>query len=293
MGFVSFWRHSWLSLTTTAIVALTLLVISSLLILGFLGNIALDSIQNKIDISVYFKDSSSEESVLEIKNRLINLEEVEGIEYISKKQALDKFKAEHKSDSLILDSLDGDENPLPASLEIKAKNPGQYAMINQTLEDPSYQVFISENGVSYYENKSKIDRLISITNFIRKVGLGISLGFIIISLLVVFNSIRVTIYTRKEEIEIMKLVGASNWYVRWPFVIEGVIYGALAMATSLLIIIPLVYYSFPPLSKYLGGVELTNYLNQNLLYLIGFQLAGGILIGVLSSLIAIRKHLKI
>jgi len=295
MGFVNFWRNSWLSLTTTAIVTLTMLVISALVILSFLGNITLDSIQDKIDISVYFKTSVSEKEILVVKERLENLSEVKGVEYVSREQALERFKKEHQDDALVLDSLKGDDNPLPASLEIKAENPGQYELITQALEDPFYKPLIAEDGISYYQNKAKIDRLASITTFMRRMGLGVSLGFIVIALLVVFNSIRVTIYTRREEIEIMKLVGASNWYIRWPFVLEGVMYGVFAMVISFLVVIPLVYYLSPQVLNYLGGEEsgLISSFWRSILVLGIFQFVVGILIGTLSSLLAIRRHLKV
>jgi len=295
MGFVNFWRNSWLSLTTTMIVTLTLLVISALVILSFLGNIALDSIQDKIDVSVYFKTSVSEKEILMVKGRLENLSEVKSVEYVSREQALERFKAEHQDDALVLDSLKGDDNPLPASLEIKAENPEQYELIAQALEDPFYKLLIAEDGVNYYQNKTKIDRLASITTFMRRTGLGVSLGFIVIALLVVFNSIRVTIYTRREEIEIMKLVGASNWYIRWPFVLEGVMYGIFAMLISFLVIVPLVYYLSPRVLDYLGGEEsgLISSFWRSILVLGIFQFVIGILIGTLSSLLAIRRHLKV
>ncbi|TES96585.1 ABC transporter permease [Patescibacteria group bacterium] len=295
MGFVNFWRNSWLSLTTTMIVTLTLLVISALVILSFLGNIALDSIQDKIDVSVYFKTSVSEKEILMVKGRLENLSEVKGVEYVSREQALERFKAEHQDDALVLDSLKGDDNPLPASLEIKAENPEQYELITQALEDPFYKLLIAEDGISYYQNKTKIDRLVSITTFMRRTGLGVSLGFIVIALLVVFNSIRVTIYTRREEIEIMKLVGASNWYIRWPFVLEGVMYGIFAMLISFLVIVPLVYYLSPRVLNYLGGenLGLISSFWYSIFILGVFQFITGILIGTLSSLLAIRQHLKV
>ncbi len=295
MGFVNFWRNSWLSLTTTMIVTLTLLVISALVILSFLGNIALDSIQDKIDVSVYFKTSVSEKEILMVKGRLENLSEVKGVEYVSREQALERFKAEHQDDALVLDSLKGDDNPLPASLEIKAENPEQYELITQALEDPFYKLLIAEDGISYYQNKTKIDRLVSITTFMRRTGLGVSLGFIVIALLVVFNSIRVTIYTRREEIEIMKLVGASNWYIRWPFVLEGVMYGIFAMLISFLVIVPLVYYLSPRVLNYLGGenLGLISSFWYSIFILGVFQFVTGILIGTLSSLLAIRRHLKV
>ncbi|MFC1651899.1 permease-like cell division protein FtsX [Patescibacteria group bacterium] len=295
MSFLNFWRNSWLSLTTTAIVTLTLLVISALVILSFLGSITLNSIQDKIDVSVYFKTSIAEEEILMVKGRLENISEVESVEYVSRAEALERFKAEHGDDALILDSLKGDDNPLPASLEIRAENPGQYESIAQALEDPFYKPLIAEDGVNYYQNKAKIDRLASITTFVRRVGWGVSFGFILIALLVVFNSIRVTIYTRREEIEIMRLVGASNWYIRWPFVLEGVMYGIFAMLISFLVIVPLVYYLSPRVLDYLGGEEsgLVSSFWSSILVLGIFQFVVGILIGTLSSLVAIRRHLKV
>ncbi len=295
MGFVSFWRNSFLSITTTAIVTLTLLVISSVVILSFLGNIAINSIQDKIDVSVYFKHSTTDQEVLAIKEKLLTLAEVKSVDFVSREEALNRFKAEHQNDALILGSLTGSANPLPASLEIKAKNPGQYEAITQILKDPFYDSLIAQDGVNYYQNKAKIDRLANATGFIRKVGLGMSLGFILMALLVVFNSIRVTIYTRREEIEIMKLVGASSWYIRWPFVLEGALYGVFATVICLAVVLPLVYFFSPQVMKYLGGegANMISALKGSLIILVIFQFLTGIVIGVGSSLLAIRRHLKI
>ena len=295
MGFVNFWRNSFLSLTTTAIVTLTLLVISSVVIISFLGNVAIGSIQDKIDISVYFKHSATDQEIISIREKLLTLNEVKGVEFVSREEALERFKKEHQNDALVIESLRGANNPLPASLEVKAKNPGQYEAITQVLKDPFYESLIATDGINYYQNKAKIDRLANATSFMRKVGLGLSLGFILIALLVVFNSIRVTIYTRREEIEIMKLVGASNWYIRWPFVLEGALYGVFATIICFAVIIPFVYFFSPQVMKYLGGegANMISALKGNLIILAVFQFLMGIVIGTGSSLVAIRRHLKI
>jgi len=295
MGFVSFWRNSFLSLTTTAIVTLTLLVISSVVIISFLGNIALSSIQDKIDISVYFKHSTTDQEIMAIREKLLILAEVKSVEFVSREKALERFKEEHKDDALVIGSLKGANNPLPASLEIKAKDPGQYETVVQVLKDPFYESLIAQDGINYYQNKAKIDRLASATTFMRKVGFGLSLGFILIALLVVFNSIRVTIYTRREEIEIMQLVGASSWYIRWPFVLEGALYGIFAAVICFAVIIPLIYFFSPQVMKYLGGegVNMIGALKSSLIILVVFQFLMGIVIGIGSSLVAIHRHLKI
>lgn len=292
VGFQNFWRNGWLSVTTASVMVLVLSMILSLLMISVLTEAVVQHLQNQIDISVYFKPKTAEPDILGVKNNLMALKEVKNVEYVSETDALAKFKEKHKSDTIISQVLDElDTNPLEASLNIKAKSPDQFAHIAQFLDDKKFAALISK--VNYYENQSTIDRLTGVISSIRKIGFSITIALSVIAVLVALNTIRIAIYTLKDEIGIMKLVGATNWFIRGPFLVEGVLYGFVSATATIIVFYPIMFLISPTVDSFFPGSNLFLYFQANLLTLWLIILGAGIALGVFGSMIAIRKYLKI
>lgn len=290
-GVTNFWRNGWLSTATVSIMVLTLLVITVLLMVNVVANAVLDNLENKIDISVYFKLQTSEEQVLEVKSQLEKLQEVEVITYVSQNEALISFKEKHKDNPVLLQSLEElDINPLEASLNIKAHETNQYASITQFLESVHFKDIIDK--VNYLQNKDVIEKLSKIITDVKMGGMIIILLLVLIVFLVTFNAIRLAIYSSREEINVMRLVGASNWFIRGPFLVEGTLYGVIATIVTLIILYPTFYFLSPKISGFLPIGNVFSYFVANLLSFFLLLLVVGVVLGGFSSFIAVRKYLK-
>lgn len=270
--------------------SLAILGITSLLLINVLINSLTSNLEDKIDISVYFNLDTSEKDILEARSELIKLAEVRSAEYITTEEALNRFKTKHKDNDILMQSLEElDGNPLEASLNVKAQQASQYESIVNFFEQEKYKKIIDK--INYLENKAVIARLASITRSIRQIGSIILLVLAGLAVLVTFNTIRLTIYSARREIKVMKLVGASNWFARGPFIVEGALYGILAASISLFILYPLLWYISPKITSYLPGTDLFYFFQANIIVLFLIQLAFGVLLGTASSVVAIKRYL--
>lgn len=293
MGLKNFWRNIWLSLATTGIMVLTIFSIASLVILNLIADVALQSLEQKIDVSVYFKTDITEDEIQPIRDRVEGLEETREVTFVTKEEALENFKQQHQDNPLILESLEElDENPLNPTLKIKAQKTEDFSKISKVLEEEQYAEQIEK--FNYDDNRPIIDRLTQTTQTLEKAGIGISIAFALIAVLVMFNTVRLTIYTQKDEISIMRLVGANNTFITVPYVIEGILYGFFATIISTVILYVILRYLSPILSKFLEyDSDIFLHFQENLLLIVLFQLAFGALLGIVSSFIAIRRYLKV
>ncbi|OGY63261.1 MAG: hypothetical protein A3I24_02300 [Candidatus Harrisonbacteria bacterium RIFCSPLOWO2_02_FULL_41_13b] len=291
-GVQNFLRNGWLSAVTILVMVLALFVFNSLVIFNFLTDSASFALKDKIDISVYFKEITGEDDILKVGKNLEALPEVRAVEYISKENALKIFSDAHKEDVVIssaLEELGG--NPLLASLNVKAKDPNDYDKIASYLENSSF--FAAIEKVTYAQNQLVINRLAQVVNALENVGISVVIVLALIASLVTFNTIRLGIYSNREELGIMRLVGASNKYIRGPYIVNGILYGIIAGVLSLVIAAPIVSLASPYLSAFMPDVSLSNYFYGNLSKLLGYQLMFGMLLGSVSSVIAVRRYLKI
>jgi len=292
MSLKSFFRNSWLSLTGTLVMIITLLIISFFFILSISVNKTADSLKEKIDIVVYFKDSTSDDQIKEIERLLLSRPDVKEVNFVSKEAAKARFEDMGGLDEDLSDVFTDDENPLPRSLEVKPIEAESIEVLNSYLDGTSFNPLIKK--ISYKDNKATIDRLIKITRFFTQAGLIMSGIFIIISFFIIFNTIKLTIFSRKDEIEIMRLVGATDIFVKFPFIVEGMFYGVLAT-----IIAGMVTYSgyrlvVPAINNYLEGIDvgLGQLIGSNLFLIIIGQLLVGIILGSVCSWWATRRYVK-
>jgi len=271
---------------------LVLFVIEGLLMFSVVTKVLVDSLKDKIDISVYFKKGTAEQQILDVQSRLQKLPEVKSADYISENDALSRFKNRYADNPALLESIDElDQNPLKASLNIKAKDPEQYQKITSFLEQESLREITDK--ITYYQNRNVIDRLGRIVRTIETGGLVVSLVLAVIAVLIAFNTIRLAIYTSREEISIMKLVGATPNFVRGPYLLEGAMYGVIAAITSIVIFYPVTLIATPKLETLLPDINLAQYYLANILQISGTLIVTGVVLGIISSTIAIRRYLNV
>ncbi|MDP2650006.1 MAG: permease-like cell division protein FtsX [bacterium] len=296
-GFIGFLRNGFVSLATVLIMAITLFVIGSILMMNAALGSVLAQLQEKVDINVYFLTDASESEILALRDSIRELPEVASVEYVSRDEALARFRERHKDDQLTLQALDElDDNPLGASIAIRAKETSQYEGIAKFLESESA---VSKGGnsiiekVNYFQNKAAIDKLTDIISAAERAGLIAAVFLAIASVLIVFNTIRLAIYTARDEISVMQLVGASDWYVQGPFVVEGALYGFAAGIFALATLYPVAVWLGPSSEAFLGTFSTLSYYAGNFGFLF-FTLVGlGIVLGALSSFLAVRRYLRI
>ncbi len=290
-GVKNFWRNGWLSAATVAIMVISLMVSMGLMIFNYITVQAVASIQDKIDISVYFKTNAPEDEILNIKSSIENMAQVKNVEYISSDQALEIFKDKHSDDPTISQAVSElNSNPLEASLNIKAKQPEQYAAIAEYFNTPDLKQFV--DSVSYAKNQVAIDRLTAIVQNVGRGGFILTFVMALIAGLVVFNTVRLTIYSNRDEISIMRAVGASNWLVRGPYIVEGIMGGVVAAIVSVIISAPVAYSVSPYINSFIPQLNVFSYFTGNILRLTMYQILFAVVIGAFSSFIAIRRYLK-
>lgn len=296
-GLTGFYRNKTVSLSSIFILTITLSIIASFFFLRAIFDYTLEQVREKVDVKVYFTTDADESQIADVKAKLLNLPQVKNVVYTSKEQALTDFKTRHNGDQLTLQALDElGSNPFGGSLSVQAKNPSQYEEIAQTLQVGSTFLGTSAGAVdkiNYYQLKDSIDKLNNIIGWINTVGFWLSIIFIIMSCMIVYNTIRLAIFVYRDEIAVMKLVGASNMYIRGPFVIEAMLYGITATIITLIIFYPGTVWFTKKTVFFFEGINLNVYYLSHFFELAGLLLLSGVLLSVISSLLAVRKYLKV
>ncbi|MEK7653113.1 MAG: permease-like cell division protein FtsX [Patescibacteria group bacterium] len=290
----SFWRNIWLSLATIFIIFLTFLSINFIVSINAISDSAIAAVKEKIDVSVYFKPEVNENKISEIKSHLAILSQIKSIDYYSPDQNIAEFKKRHENDNLIQETLKELEgNPLGATLVVKAKNLDDYPEILKALDNPAYADLISEK--SYDDNHLVISRINSVTDSIRRGAIIVSFIFIIIAVLIVFNTVRIALFTHQQEVSIMKLVGASNWFIRAPFIIESIFAGIVACLLSIGVIYLILSLVQPHLAAFFGGAsfDIIGYFNHNFVFIFGGELLGIVFLNIVSSSLALGRYLDV
>lgn len=286
-------RNGWLSIVAISILVMSLFIISVFFVITSTTNEILKEIKNKTNISVYFKSDTDEKIILEAKSELEKFSEIKSVDYVSKDAALENFKKNNaSSEPIIMEALkEIGDNPLLAALVIKANNPADYQSIADNVRNMKFGDEVSR--VNYEKNKEIINKLNNIIGVIQKVGISLGILFAAISLLITFNTIRITIYTHKQEIEIMRLVGASNFFIRLPFIFEGIIYGVAGSIISM----ALLYASLKLVAPYAGSIvpmnNVMDFYAHNFWKIFGYQVFLGSFFGIAGGFMAMRKYLKV
>ncbi|MBI4093992.1 ABC transporter permease [Candidatus Kaiserbacteria bacterium] len=294
-GLIGFVRNGFVSLAAVLIMTITLFVVAGLMIFGAALQSTLQELSSKVDVTVYFTTIANEEQVREVQRALEALPEVATVTYMSRDEALALFRERHRSDQLTLQALDElGENPLGASLEIRAKETSRYESIARSLEAMQQE---SEPGaaiekVNFFQNKAAIDRLTNIIETSGRLGIAISLVLGLATVLIAFNTVRLAIYTARDEIGVMHLVGASRWYVRGPFMVTGVLYGLVSGLVVLLLLYPATLSLGPGSERFFGTFNVFTYFISSFPLIFLVVIGSGVGLGALSSYLAVRRYLR-
>ena len=294
-GFTNFTRGGLVSFAAVLVVTITLSVITLIILLQAVLYFSLNVIKDKVDVTIYFTTDAPEDRIMLLKSSLEKLPEVKAVTYTSANEALRLFRERHSNDYPTIAALDEiGNNPLGAYLNVKAKEISQYESIANFMKGDSVLVLGSASiidKVNYHQNKLVIDRLNTIISGAQKLGFLITLLLIIISIIVTFNTIRLTIFISKEEIGVMRLVGASDMHIRGPFMIEGAIYGTIATLVTLILFWPATAWMGRNMTGFLG-LNMYDYYVSNFFQIFAIILLSGIILGVISSFFAIRRYLN-
>jgi len=295
-GFVGFWRNGFVSLAAIFVMTVALFTVGSTMMLDKLLGVSLENIQDKVDINVYFVTTATEQDIAALQTQLESLPDVEEVTYTSREEALARFRELHRNDETIMQGLDelGD-NPLGASLSIRAQETSQYEGISQFLEDqravenPQSPLI---DDINFLKNKDAIDKLTAIIDAVERSTLVAMLVLVAAAILITFNTIRLAIYTTREEIAVMRLVGASNTFIRGPFMLQGIMYGLVAGVLSLLIMYPILLWIGPATQEFFQ-FNIFNYFVSDFGYIFLVLVGSGIMLGMISSVLAVARYLRV
>ncbi len=298
-GFLDFWRNGFLSFASVLMMVFTLFTILLAIFTGVILNTTLQQFRDKADMNVYFTTDAPEDQILALQKSVNALPEVASTEYISQVDALANFREAHQNDQLTLQALDElGTNPLGAVLNVKAKDISSYGSIanflqgQQALGGSQPQII---DKINYFDaqHQQAVDRLIQITNSAKWIGLIIIIMFVLITVAIMFNTLRLTIYSSREEIQVMRLVGATQGYIRAPFIIEGIMYGFIAAIITLLIFYPLTWWLGNATANFFGGINIFSYYISNFPLLFLIIAGSGVVLGAVASYLAVRRYLRI
>lgn len=295
-GTKNFLRNAWLSVAATAVMVVALTIILLAIVLNITARNAITELSKNLKTSIYLREGTPPERRLALQNHLRANDNVSEVTFISTQEALQKFSAGFQNDPKLLEGLalaGGDT--LPASLEVSVRDLGRLSEIEQIAKAEEYKDIIDSITLGKTDARKTIDRAADAQNFITLASVISASVFAAVSVLIIFNTIRMAIFTRSEEIRIMKLIGATPGYIRGPFVVEASMYGAIAGFIAIAAVYSMVVSIGSKLSNQQEFSQTYEFLTSTttvVLLLFG-AITAGILIGVLSSSLAMEKHLKL
>lgn len=297
-GFLGFWRNGFVTLAAVLVMTVTLFVLGSLVFTGVILNSTLNELKDKVDMNVYFTTEAPEDRILELRDDVAALPSVVSAEYVSRDEALARFRERHQNDQLTLQALEElGENPLGALLTIQARDTTQYESIASFInEHPAITAAPAIlDKVNYFDERQRIaiDRLTRITQSAERIGLALLILLAFITVAITFNTIRLVIYTSRDEISVMRLVGADQMYVRAPFMVEGVLYGAVAGVSTLLLFYPFTYWLGEATENFFGGINVFGYYIEHFPLFFLMIVGSGIVLGAISAFLAVRRYLTV
>lgn len=286
-------RNGWLSIVTVTILFLSLFSINTLTTASFISEGTVNAIKEKIDISLYLKPDSPETEIMLLKNELSQNPRIKEVIYISRAAALEDFRQKYKNNQEVLAALkEIGKNPLSPALIINPASLEESALLINELKVFDSPIIESRD---FSDNSAILGKIENITKRINDVGLFIIIIFALTSLLVVYNAIRVTIYTHRQEIEIMRLVGASNFFIYMPYVVSSLMYAIFSVLLIIAAFFPILTLLQPYLEVFFTGysVNVLSYYLDNFLVIFGTQFLVVLFINIFASLIAVRRYSKI
>ncbi|HSW66608.1 MAG TPA: permease-like cell division protein FtsX [Bacillota bacterium] len=294
-GLVNFVRNAWLAIAAMAVMIITLLIVLFSVIANATFSNTIAQITNKVDVSVYLKDSADRGDINGMIDELKGLSNVKQVTYLDKLQALERYKDQNAGNAQLLSAINATDNPIPATILIKPRDLNKIDAIQAALTQNKYKSLIDRTSYQA-DRKAAIDKIAHATDIMRKAGIVAVAVFVIISALIIFNTIQMAIFNRRDELTIMRLLGATTWYIRGPFVVETIVYGVI----SALVSVTLVHLLFVASSSALQATSLglldinyaAHYFGMHFWMLLTVQLGLGILIGAASSTVATRRYLK-
>lgn len=293
-AFTDFWRNKGISLATVFVLVITIMLATGLFFFQGISQYIISQVQDKIDITAYFKEDILEADILKIKDEILKISpDVKKIDYVSKDDALKIFTEKHKDSSVFLKALEEvGQNPFLPSLNITTTGSAlQYEQISNILQTENYSAFIDK--VDFSQKKDTIEKVFVITSNINTFSLILGIILIVVAILVVFNTIKLTVEGSKNEISTMRIVGASDWFIRGPFIVQGAIYGLIAFIICFILSILFTYFLSSKIGIVLPGFNIFDYFLSNFWIFILIQLGFGVGLGMISSFIVVKKYLEV
>ena len=295
IGLVNVVRNSFVSASVIFVMTISLFVVGLSLLFGWAMSGVINDLREKVDVTVYFVPEATEEQVFEFRDLLTDLSQVREVVYVSKLVALEEYRKRHENDVDILRGLDIlNENPFRARLSIYADQSSDFESIARFLENED---IFSNNPtaiiekIDYYQNREIINRLTSVIDTATFFSQLIIALLVFITFLILFNIIRLIIYLSRDEIKVMRLIGAKDWYIRFPFLMSGAVYGFIGSVIAMALLYPVAYWISPSVERFFGGEGLFVYYTTMFFPLIGILLLIGVIIGVASSYLSTRRYL--
>jgi len=292
-AFQNLWRNAGIAFITITILTLALVSVNALFGLRALTTAAIAAVEHQVDVSIFFNPRATPEQIEKIKNYVYQVAAVTKSDYISPEQSLAAFRERHSTDPDIIKSLDVlDNNPLGAILVVRTKDTADYKKILTALAADEFKTVIQKRS---FEDRGRIvENVQLLTSRLERFSAGLALLFALIAILIIFNAIRVAIYTQRDEISIKKLVGATNGFIRAPFLIEAFVYVALSLSTTALLIALAARVIDPYLGPLIasGGFSLYNTFFHAWYLIFGLQFALVLTVAWLTAALAMRQYLR-
>ncbi|MEX0668371.1 MAG: permease-like cell division protein FtsX [Candidatus Saccharimonadales bacterium] len=292
-GTRNFFRNAWLSVAATTVMVITLTIILGAVVLNMALGDTLDKITESIDIAIFFNDDAPMSMVNQLQNDLEELDNVTGTEYISKDDALRQYRLDNIDNQDVLDAVTEGDNPLPTSLEVQVQDLQLIDEIIMLTQEDQYLTIIEDTSLGE-DRRRTIERIADTRQFLITAGIAASLIFASVSVLIIFNTIRMAIFARGDEISIMRLVGATNGFIRGPFLFEAILDGLIAASISLGLVYLLLFRGATRIVNDFISFDATiAFFSDQWLLVVLATLAAGALIGVISSMMAMVRYLKL
>ena len=295
-GCINFVRNSWLSIAAIAIMVITLTIVLFSVIANATFSHTIEQTTDKINISVFLKDTVNESKTNELLDQIRKLDNVETVKYVTKEQAMENFKRQYMDNVDILSAAAEAGNPLPATIQIKPRDVNKLDGIKAFIDKPDIQALQSEKTSYSGQIKQAVDGISKSAQLLKRAGIAGVIVFCMISIMIIFNTIQMAIFNRRDELAIMRLLGASTWFIRGPFVVETVIYGIFSAVISIVLLNSLFVVSSSTLqATNLGYLDIpfaNEYFGSHFWIFLGLQMVVGIFIGAASSTIATHRYLK-